>query len=165
MNSHRYFAAVLLLGVAVVANASQVIRFSSDRASVPLPESFRVAVTGDNVMASFGPDGDHTLELSLLTVLSKPGGATDLGVGFVKAQGEKKGAQVMTDGERATFSEAGGKEKRGGKTYQAMHWQIGVGNCVFTMTLTAPLPMSQELDAFLGDSLNTIVNELSCSAP
>jgi hypothetical protein len=165
MNSHRYFAAVLLLGVAVVANASQVIRFSSDRASVPLPESFRVAVTGDNVLASFGADGDHTLELSLLTVLSNPSGATDLGVGFVKAQGEKKSAQVMTDGKRATFSEGGAKEKRGGKTYQAMHWQIGVGNCVFTMTLTAPLPMSRELDAFLGDPLNTIVNELSCSAP
>jgi len=165
MNSHRYFAAVLLLAVAMVANASQVIRFSSDRASVPLPESFRVVVTGDSVKATFGADGDHTLELSLLAALSKPGGATDLGLGFVKSQGEKKGAKVMTDGERAAFSEAGAKVKRGGKTYQAMHWQIGVGNCVFTMTLTAPLPMSRELDAFLGEPLNTIVNELSCSAP
>ena len=165
MNSHRYFAAVLLWSVAMVANASQVIRFSSDRASVPLPESFRVVVTGDNVMATFGADGDHTLEISLLAALLKPDAATDLGLRFVKAQGEKKGAKVVSDGGRATFSEPGGKEKRGGKTFQAMHWQIGVGNCVFTMTLTAPLPMSQEFDAFLGEPLNTIVKELSCSAP
>ena len=165
MNSHRYLAAFFLLGVAMVASASQVIRFSSERASVPLPESFRVVVTGDNVVATFGANADHTLELSLLAAFSKPSGAADLGLDFVKAQGAKKGAKVMTDGDRATFSEAGAQEKRGGKTYQAMHWQIGVGNCVFTMTLTAPLPMSQELDAFLGEPLNTIVNKVSCNAP
>jgi hypothetical protein len=165
MKSRRSFAASLLLGFALMANASQMVRFSSGRASVPLPESFRVAVTGDNVVATFGADADHTLELSLLADLSKAGGAGNLGLGFVKAQGEKKRAKVLTDGERATFSEVGAQEKRGGKTYQAMHWQIGVGNCVFTMTLTAPLPMSKELDTFLGEPLNTIVNKLSCSAP
>lgn len=165
MSSQRYFAAFLLLGVAMVANASQVIRFSSGRASVPLPDSFRVVVAGDEVVATFGANADHTLELSLLAALSKPGDSADLGLDFVKAQGAKKGAKVMTDGERATFSEVGVKEKRDGKTYQAMHWQIGVGNCVFTMTLTAPLPMSQELDAFLGEPLNTIVNKVSCAAP
>jgi hypothetical protein len=149
----------------LTANASQVVRFSSDRASVPLPESFRVVVTGDDVVATFGADGDHTLEISLLAALSKPGAADNLALAFVKAQGEKKGANVLTDGERATFSEPGAKEKRGGKTYQAMHWQVGVGNCVFTMTLTAPLPMSNELDEFLGEPLNTIVNKLSCVTP
>ena len=149
----------------MVTSASQVIRFSSGRASVPLPESFRVVVTGDNVVATFGANADHTLELSLLAALSKPGGAADLGVEFVKTQGAKKGVKVMTDGERATFSEAGAQEKRGGKTYQSMHWQIGLGNCVFTMTLTAPLPMSEELDAFLGEPLDTIVNKVACNAP
>src|SRR5688572_18381757 len=63
MNSHRYFAAFLLSGVAMVASASQVIRFSSGRASVPLPGSFRVVVTGDDVVATFGANADHTLEL------------------------------------------------------------------------------------------------------
>jgi hypothetical protein len=165
MKLHRYFAAACLTGLSMLATASQTVRFSSDRASVPLPESFRVVVTGDDVVATFGADGDHKLELSLLAALSKPGGARNLALDFVTAQGEKKGAKVLTDGERATFSEAGGKESRGGRTFQAMHWQIGVGNCVFTMTLTAPLPMSKELDEFLGDPLNTIVNELTCSAP
>jgi hypothetical protein len=160
----RCLAVFLLLGASLVANASQVIRFSSDRASVPLPESFRVVITGDDVVATFGENSDHTVEISLLAALSKPGGAQDLALAFVKAQGEKKGANVLTDGERATFSEPGAKQKRGSKVYQAMHWQIGVGNCVFTMTLTAPLPMSKELDDFLGEPLNTIVNKLSCGA-
>ena len=33
------------------------------------------------------------------------------------------------------------------------------------MTLTAPLPLSKELDEFLGAPLNTVVNKLSCLAP
>ena len=84
---------------------------------------------------------------------------------FVKAQAKKRGVDVQSDGERAVLTEPGVKESRGGKVFQSMHWQIGVGNCVFTMTLTAPLPMSKELDEFLGAPLHSIVNELSCSAP
>jgi len=165
MKSHRLLAAVFLSGFSIMANASQLARFASDRASVPLPESFQVTVTGDDVVATFGADGDHTLEISLLADLSKPGGPHDLAFNFVKAQGAKKGAKVLSDGERAAFSEAGEQEKRGRRVYQAMHWQIGVGNCVFTMTLTAPLPMSKELDEFLGAPLNAIVNKVSCAAP
>ena len=123
MNSPGYLAAFLLSGITMMAHASQVIRFSSDRASVLLPESFRVEVTGDDVVATFGADGDHTLELSLLAALTNPDGADDLSLAFVKAQGEKRGAKVLTDGERASFLEAGAQEKRGSKTYQAMHWK------------------------------------------
>ena len=165
MKAHHYLAGLLLLGISMAATASQIIRFSSGRASVPLPESFRVVVSGDDLAAKFGPNGDHELEVSLLADLSKPGGSQKLALEFVKAQAKKRGAKVQADGERAVFSEPGPKEARDGKTFQAMHWQIGVANCVFTMTLTAPLPMSKELDEFLGDPLNAIVNELSCSAP
>ena len=106
MKLHRYFSVGLLSAFSMTVNASQVIRFSSDRASVPLPDSFRVEVAGDDVVATFGPDGDHTLEITLLASLSNPGGSRNLALGFVKSQGEKKGAKVLTDGERATFSEA-----------------------------------------------------------
>ena len=85
MNSPRYLAAFLLSGITMMAHASQVIRFSSDRASVLLPESFRVEVTGDDVVATFGADGDHTLELSLLAALTNPDGADDLSLAFVEA--------------------------------------------------------------------------------
>ena len=165
MKARHYLAGLLLMGVSMVVTASQVIQFSSGRAAVSLPESFRVVVSGDDVAAKFGPNGDHTLEVSLLADLSKPGASQTLALAFVKAQAKKRGAKVQTDGERAVFSEPGAKETRDGKTFQAMHWQIGVGNCVFTMTLTAPLPMSKELDEFLDGPLNAVVNELSCSGP
>lgn len=165
MRMRRSHVAVLLLALSFTANASQLVRFSSGRASVPLPAAFHAIVKGDSVVATFGADGDHTLALTLLANMSKPGGANNLALDFVRAEGAKRGANVLSDGERTTFSEPGAKETRDGKVFQAMHWQVGVGNCVFVMTLIAPLPMSKELDEFLGDPLNTIVNELSCSAP
>jgi len=164
MKTHRSLAALLLAGFTVVATATQVVQFASARASAPFPDSFQVKVSGDEVIATFGAKGDHTLQLRLLGALPKSSGE-GRALDFIKEQGKKRGARVLSDGERATFSEAGAKEVRGTKTFQAMHWQIGVGNCVFTMTLTAPLPMSKELDVFLGEPLNAIVNNLSCAAP
>jgi len=161
--SIRYLPFLLLLGVSTLASASQLIRFASNRASVPLPESFVVVVTGDDLVATFGPEKDHKVEISLLAALDGKGGAKDLALRFISDQAKKRGAKMNTDGERAVFSEAGGKWKEGDKVLQAMHWQLGVGNCVFTVTLTAPLPMSKELDAFLGEPLNEIVNGLACA--
>jgi hypothetical protein len=163
MKACRYLT-ILACGISMMANAAQDVNFASDRASVPLPDSFRIDKTDDGLIATFGAESDHTVEITLLAVLSKPG-TRELALDFIKAQAEKRRAEVSTDGERAVFSEPGAKHTRSGKVYQAMHWQIGVGNCVFTMTLTAPLPMSKELDAFLGEPLNSIVNRLSCSAP
>jgi hypothetical protein len=148
-----------------VASSFQEVTFAAGKAPVPLPDGFRVSTFGDGLIATFGTDADHTVELSLLGVLSKAGAPQAQAIAFIQSQGKKKGAKVSSDGERAVFSESGAQSRKGGKVYQAMHWQIGVGNCVFTMTLTAPLPMSQELDAFLGEPLNAIVNRLSCVAP
>jgi len=155
---------VILLGISALASASQLVRFAADRATVPLPESFRVEVSGNDVVATFGAELDHKMELSLLAVIPNKGGARNLALTFIKEQGQKKGAKVHTDGKRAVFSEVGEQQEHGGKTFQSMHWQIGVGSCVFTMTLTAPLPMSKQLDEFLGEPLNTLVNEISCEA-
>jgi hypothetical protein len=165
MNASPFLAGLLLLGVSMATSASQNIAFGSGRAMVPLPESFQVVVSGNDVAAKFGADGDHTLELSFLADLTKSGSPKTLALDFVKAQATKRNAKVETDGERVVFSEPGAKENRGGRIFQSMHWQIGVGNCVFTMTLRAPLPMSKELDEFLGDPLNTLINKLSCYGP
>lgn len=164
MNARLGIVVFLLAGVPTMAHAVQDVSFASNQATVPLPNSFKVQKSADGLKATFGKDGDHTVEITLLAALSKPGGGKGLALEFIKAQADKRGAKVSTDGERAVFSEAGEKHSDAGKVFQAMHWQIGVGNCVFTMTLTAPLPMSQELDEFLGDPLNTIVNRLSCAA-
>jgi hypothetical protein len=165
MKANLCLTAFLLLGVPLMATATQVVPFAGMRASVPLPNAFRVSASEDGLVATFGAESDHRVELSLLGVLPKSGGPQAQAIDFIQAQGKKKGAKVSSDGERAVFSEPGAQQRRNGKTYQAMHWQIGVGNCVFTMTLTAPLPMSKELDEFLGEPLNAIVNGLACSAP
>ena len=147
-----------------MASATQVVTFAAERAPVPLPDAFRVSTSNDGLVATFGPGSDHTVELSLLGVLPGTGEPRARAIDFIQSQGKKKGAKVSSDGERAVFSEPGEQRQHDGKVFQAMHWQIGVGNCVFTMTLTAPLPMSKELDEFLGEPLNAIVNGLSCSA-
>lgn len=164
MKPRHLLTSLLLAGLATVAGASQLVSFASGRATVPLPESFRVVVTGNDVVATFGPEKDHKMEISLLGALDGKSGAKNQALRFISEQAKKRGAKVNTDGERAVFSEAGDKWKQGGKVLQALHWQLGVGNCVFTMTLTAPLPMSKDLDAFLGEPLNALVNGLQCKA-
>jgi hypothetical protein len=161
---YRCLAVLLLSGVSAMSIASQIVSFASGRASVPFPESFKVVTSDDGLVATFGGESDHIVELSLLGVLPKAGGKPNQAVDFIHSQGKKKGAQVSSDGERAVFSEPGAQHRKDGKVFQAMHWQIGVGNCIFTMTLTAPLPMSKELDAFLGEPLNAVVNKLSCAS-
>jgi hypothetical protein len=164
MNPSHYLAGAVLLAASAMAPAAQVVEFAAGRASVTLPDSVRVEVKGDEVLATFGAHGDHTVEITLLAMLNTEG-TPNAALEFVKQQAGKRGAKLLSDGERSTFSEPGTKTIRGGKSYQAMHWQIGVGDCVFTMTLSAPLPLSRELDEFLGAPLNTIVNELTCTTP
>jgi len=163
--AYPLLVAILLSGVPMMSTASQVVTFASERASVPFPDSFKVTTSADGLIATFGADSDHTVELSLLAMLPAKGGARDQAIAFIDSQAKKRGAKVSSDGERAVFSEPGAQYRKDGKVFQAMHWQIGVGNCVFTMTLTAPLPMSKELDEFLGAPLNAIVNGVSCKAP
>src|SRR5262245_52360984 len=62
----RYLVTLLVAGVSFVANASQKVRFASERASVPIPDSFRVVAARDELVATFGTDDDHRLELSLI---------------------------------------------------------------------------------------------------
>ena len=163
MKTSFHVLTLLLAGAPLMSHASQMVTFASDRASVPLPDSFKVTKSGEGLIATFGPASDHTVELSLVGVIPK-GGSANQAIEFIESQAKKKGAKVTSDGTRAVFSERGEQNRQDGKVLQAMHWQIGVGNCVFTLTLTAPLPMSKELGEFLGDPLNTIVSELSCSA-
>ena len=157
-------AALILSGCSRTPPAIQTVTFASGRATVPLPGTFRVTQEGDGLVAVFGADSDHRLELTLIKALPGAGGATDLAVQFVKSQGAKKNAKVSLADGRAVFMEPGAKEERDGKTYQSVHWQIAVGNCLFAMTVAAPLPMSKELNAFLGDPLNAIAEGLACAA-
>src|SRR5688572_2927252 len=101
MKPHLYLTTFLLSGVPCMAAATQVVPFAGERASVPLPDAFRVSTSNDGLIATFGAEFDHTVELSLLGVLSKSGGPQAQAIGFIQSQGKKKGAKVSSDGERA----------------------------------------------------------------
>lgn len=158
---NRRLIALSLVALTMPAFARPPVTFSDGHAVAPLPDSFEIRSADEDLVATFGAKGDHQLQLSLLKDLSSIGGQ-NLAVNFVNVQGQKKGIKVASDGERAVLMEAGERTSKGGKDFQSAHWQIAVGNCLFTMTVTAPLPMSKELDAFLGDPLNDLVNGLAC---
>jgi hypothetical protein len=48
----------------------------------------------------------------------------------------------------------------GERTFRTVHWQIGFGDAVVVMTLTAPVDGSTALNQFLGKPLNDVVNSL-----
>src|SRR5690349_11651569 len=107
MKTRSYPALLLLLllvEVPSMALGAQVVTFAAERASVPLPDTFRVSRTNDGLVATFGAKLDHTVELSLLGVLPKSAGSQAQAIGFIQSQGKKKGAKVASDGERAVFS-------------------------------------------------------------
>ena len=151
-----------LLAVAAPSMAKSIVTFASGQASVPLPNSYHVTIEGDVLIATFGEERAHKLEITMLGALSSENGEGDLGATFVRDQGLKKSAKVSSAPGRAVLMEAGGDTQAEGKTFRIVHWQIGAGNCVFTLTVTAPLPLSSDLDEFLGGPLNEIINNVSC---
>jgi hypothetical protein len=54
--------------------------------------------------------------------------------------------------------ELGGDQKRDGRVVRVVHWQIGVKEGVFVLTITAPMPMSEALSEFLGNGLSLVAN-------
>lgn len=146
-----------------IAHAGEaLVSFAGGRAEVILPDAFTV-VSSDNsiLVVTFGPKGDHKLELSLNEIESSSGPA-DLGEQFVRAQAEKKGRKLSQGAGRVVFMDPAGDSKQGDVTMRVVHWQIGFGRSVVVMTLTAPVeqPMSSALQEFLGRPLNVLVTSL-----
>lgn len=165
MKSLTYLFAVLLIGTSVAAHATQVVSFASGKATAPLPDGFSISTSGDGLTATFGEQSDHTVELSLVGIIPDPDGTHAQALAFINQQGEKKGARVSRRDDRAMFGEAGSEQQRDGKVFKSMHVQVGVGNCVFVMTLTAPVPMSRDFEAFVDGPMIDLLNGVTCSAP
>jgi hypothetical protein len=163
MTMHYGLLLVVLLATPHAAASAQPVTFASEQATVPLPASYSVTLSGDGLTAVFGAEGDHKLELTLLGKLSNKD-EQDLGAQFIADQAEKKGKKIFRSKRRAVLMDVAGDHKSGERTYRVVHWQVGAGNCVFTMTLTAPVPMSQDLDDFLIGPLNEILNNVACKA-
>ena len=163
MTMHYGLLLVILLATPHAVTFAQPVTFASGQATVPLPSSYSVTLSGDGLTAVFGAKGDHKLESTLLGRLSNKN-EQDLGAQFVADQAEKKGKKISRSKRRAVLMDVGGDYKPGERTNRVVHWQVGAGNCVFTMTLTAPVPMSKDLDDFLSGPFNEIVNNVGCKA-
>jgi len=157
-----YLPVALLLFGATVAIAARPVKFASGRATVTFPDNFKVASEGEDLVARFGEDGDHKVDFRLLKA-TEPGMPADLAVGFVDRYAKEHSLKVTHFDNRAYLSEPGPQVSQDGREFQITYWLIAADNCMFGMAITAPLPKSKELDAFLGDPLSTLIQEVSCS--
>lgn len=152
---------LLFAGLALFASSdvkSQLISFASNTATVDLPAGVTVENHVDNLKGKFGANQDHLIEISFLAL---PQNRDLTGVDFVKQQAEKKRVNIKETQGRVIFMEASGDSLRDGKTFRTVHWQIGVKEGAFVLTITAPVPMSKDFHEFLGAGLNQIVNTVS----
>ena len=135
--------------------------FASQAASVDLPASLLVVAHTETLVATFGESHDHKVEISFNAV---PDGTEASGIDFVRSSASKSGSPIRESADRAVFMDAATDVERDGKIYRIAHWQIGVPRGVFVLTVTAPMPMTDELSEFIGTGLNQIINSVSARA-
>jgi len=159
-----FFLVVVML-VTPQQSVAAVSFFDNGKAKVELPNSLSISTEPDgSLIAMFGKSGDHKLEITHNVV---PGAAADSDAGFkfVKDQAIKKGLKAKELNGKTVLMQTGGEIKKEGVTYRIVHWQIGVGRSVFVVTITAPMPMSSDLNNFLGIPLNDLIQSISASGP
>ena len=163
----RHLLFALLISFSFQASAlnparSSPVVFGGGSAQVELPSEMNVISSESELRAQFGAANDHLLELSFNP--SPPGTKID-GREFVRAQASSKSAELKSGSDRVLFMDPAGDIERAGKTFRVVHWQIGVREGVFVLTVTAPVPMSEVLDDFLGEGLPMVVNSLGVVVP
>jgi len=159
------FAVLISSGVqaaALIPDGSRSVVFGHGSAQVALPTEMKVISSEGALNAQFGAANDHLLELSFNP--SPPGEMVD-GREFVRAQAASRSAELKSGSDRVLFMEPAGDIERAGKTFRVVHWQIGVRAGVFVLTITAPIPMSAELDDFLEVGLPMAVNSVGVVGP
>jgi hypothetical protein len=156
------FLTTALLLVATSVNASsaktpQDVTFANGSAVVSLPAEITVVERESTLKAVFGPAKDHFLELSY-NQLPEGRGEFATGLEFVRDAAKRKGTPVKEAADRISLMELGGDQERDGGVVRVVHWQIGVKEGVFVLTITAPMPMSEALSDFLGEGLSLVAN-------
>lgn len=152
--------ALLLVAISfgtLSAKASQHVTFANDSAVVSLPAETTVVEHESTLKAVFGPAKDHILELSY-NPLPEGRDESATGLEFVRDTAKSKGASVKEAPDRVSLMELGGDHERDGGIVRVVHWQIGVKEGVFVLTITAPMPMSEALSEFLSSGLSLVSN-------
>lgn len=158
--AHLAAAFVVAHAAAGTAHGQQAVTFGNGAAMVTLPGSFAVAVHPDGTLvASFGRRADHRLGLRVTEVNGGPG-ETRAGENFVRNVAARKGLRVFQDQDKLVYMDPAPDTRVGDTVFRTVHWQIGFGNLVVGMTLTAPAEATPELTAFFGKPFNDIVRSL-----
>lgn len=150
-----------LLSLPLLAQAQdQTHVFAGGKVEVVLPSNFRVVSKEmDTLIAVFGPEEDHKLELTLHEELQSAN-AADAAEQFVRDQALRKGRRLQQVPGKSLFMEPGVAFTEGGKTYKSLHLQVGFGKLFVVVTLTGPQPTSEAMSQFLGSPINTMVKSL-----
>ena len=142
------------------AGAQKIATFGRGSFEVVLPETFIVTERNDGTLrAVFGSTGDHRLELTAHDAPST-GNLRDAGEAFVRAEAKKKDFRFFEIPGKVVLMEPRPDTKDGDKAYRVAYWQIGFGNTVVVMTLTAPVEVSPDLRQFLGKPLNDVISSV-----
>jgi hypothetical protein len=138
----------------------RTVVFADNKVEVVLPTNMRVVSNEkQTLVAVFGPDEDHKIELTLHETLQSAGSA-DAAEQFVRDQAQKKGRRVQQIPGKALFMEPGGEFAQDGKPFRSLHVQVGFGKSLVVVTLSAPQPMSPTLNQFLGAPINGMLASL-----
>jgi hypothetical protein len=138
----------------------QTLVFAGGKVEVVLPSGVRVISNEkQTLVAVFGPDADHKLELTLHEELQSAI-PVDAAEQFVRDQAQKKGRKLQQGPGKSLFMELGGEFMQEGKPHKSLHVQVGFGKSLVVITLTAPRTMSTALNQFLGGPINVMVASL-----
>jgi hypothetical protein len=144
----------------LVSAQEQTVAFAGGKVEVALPTTLRVVSNEkQTLVAVFGPEEDHKVELTLHETLQSAG-ASDAAEQFVREQGQKKGRRVQQVPGKALFMEPGDEFAHEGKPFRSLHIQVGFGKSLVVVTLSAPQPMSPILNQFLGGPVNAMLASL-----
>jgi hypothetical protein len=113
--------------------------FGEGKAEVKLPPEYNARSERHGALvAVFGPNRSHRLELTLIDYDHSPG-PPDLAERFVRAIGERQKRKVARVGGKTVLFEPAGDYQAGGVTYRVARWQIGFARSLVVMTLITPL--------------------------
>jgi hypothetical protein len=136
--------------------------FGGDKVEVLLPEDYAASIDpSGKLTAHFGPEGSHSLELSLKDYKTASGSKDRAERVLRRFADEKRLPASRVEGKLLVI-EPDKDITRDATVYRKAHWHIAFGNSLVVLTLIAPIgrPMSPALREFFGETLDELVASL-----
>lgn len=133
------FLAPSAASTAIQSSEWRAWKFAGGKAKVLLPPKFTVDERGNGVIEAHteGTNGELHLFFELHQA-PNASGMKDAAEGFVRASAKKKNLEVREIPGKVFIMESGRESVVHGAPVRTMHWQVGFGNNLLVMTLSAP---------------------------